>query len=141
MGVHDDQRSTPAAPETGVGVRAQRHVLGVEPVAQAELHGSSQHQVGRVGLLLEHTARTLRTQQPFTKGFATARGEIICWLNSDDQYLPGTFEIVRREFSKPEVDVIFGDCEEDLCDGSPARIRKARFERREDFLVWWEKRT
>lgn len=75
------------------------------------------------------------------KGFALARGEIICWLNTDDQYLPGTFEIVRREFAKPDVDVIFGDCEEDFCDGTPARIRKARFERREDFLVWWEKRT
>ena len=75
------------------------------------------------------------------KGFALARGEVICWLNSDDQYLPGTFEIVRREFAKPDVDVMFGDAEEDWCDGKPPRRRTARFERREDFLVWWEKRT
>lgn len=75
------------------------------------------------------------------KAFALARGEIICWLNADDQYLLGAFDLVRREFAKPGVDVIFGDCEEDFCDGTPPRIRKARFERREDFLVWWEKRT
>ena len=75
------------------------------------------------------------------KAFALARGEIICWLNSDDQYLPGAFDLVRREFAKPGVDVIFGDCEEDFCDGQPPRIRRARFERREDMLIWWEKRT
>ena len=33
------------------------------------------------------------------KALALARGEVICWLNTDDQYLPGTFEIVRRVFS------------------------------------------
>ncbi len=75
------------------------------------------------------------------KAFALARGEIICWLNADDQYLPGAFDIVRREFAKPDVDIIFGDCEEDFCDGNPPRVRKARFERREDMLIWWEKRT
>ncbi len=75
------------------------------------------------------------------KGFGLARGEIICWLNADDQYVHGAFDIVRREFAKPDVHVIFGDCEEDFCDGKPPRIRKARFERREDMLVWWEKRT
>ena len=75
------------------------------------------------------------------KAFALARGEIICWLNADDQYLLGAFDIVRREFAKPGVDVIFGDCEEDLCAGNPPRIRRARFERREDMLMWWEKRT
>ncbi len=75
------------------------------------------------------------------KAFALARGEIICWLNADDQYLPGAFDFVRREFAKPGVDVIFGDCEEDFCDGKPPRIRRARFERREDMLIWWEKRT
>ncbi len=75
------------------------------------------------------------------KAFALARGEIICWLNADDQYLPGAFDLVRREFAKPGVDVIFGDCEEDFCDGQHPRIRRARFERREDMLIWWEKRT
>jgi glycosyltransferase involved in cell wall biosynthesis len=75
------------------------------------------------------------------KAFRLARGEIVCWLNADDQYLPGAFDVARREFAKPGVDVIYGDAEEDYCDGQPARVRKARFPGRNDFLVWWEKRT
>ncbi len=75
------------------------------------------------------------------KGFRLARGEIICWLNADDQYLPGVFEIVRREMAKPGVDVVYGDAIEDWCDGQPPRVRKARFARREDLLRWWTKRV
>jgi glycosyltransferase involved in cell wall biosynthesis len=75
------------------------------------------------------------------KGFQEARGEIICWLNADDQYLPGSFAAVRRAFERPEVTVVYGDCEEDLCDGTTPRLRKARWNRREDLLIWWEKRT
>jgi glycosyltransferase involved in cell wall biosynthesis len=75
------------------------------------------------------------------KGFQKAQGEIICWLNADDQYLPGAFEVVRKAFEKSDVAVVFGDCEEDFCDGKPPRLRKARWTRREDLLVWWEKRT
>jgi hypothetical protein len=70
-----------------------------------------------------------------------ARGEVICWLNADDQYLPNTFAVVRKAFEQPEVNVIYGDAEEDFCDGQPARVRKARFPGRDDFLIWWEKRT
>jgi glycosyltransferase involved in cell wall biosynthesis len=75
------------------------------------------------------------------KGFREARGEVICWLNADDQYLPGAFESVRGGFERSEVAVVYGDCEEDLCDGKPPRLRKARWNRREDLLIWWEKRT
>jgi glycosyltransferase involved in cell wall biosynthesis len=75
------------------------------------------------------------------KAISRARGKVLCWLNADDQYLPGAFEIVRREFSKPEVDVIYGDAKEIYFDGRPESIRRARFERREDLLFWWEKRT
>ena len=75
------------------------------------------------------------------KGFQRAQGEIICWLNADDQYLPGAFAAIRQVFQRPEVAVAYGDCEEDFCDGTPPRLRKARWTRREDLLVWWEKRT
>lgn len=74
------------------------------------------------------------------KAFARARGEIICWLNADDQYLPGAFDIVRREFANPVVDVIFGDCHE-VFEGEPLKVRRAKFPRRDDLLVWWEKRV
>jgi glycosyltransferase involved in cell wall biosynthesis len=75
------------------------------------------------------------------KALAVARGEIVCWLNADDQYLPGAFEIVRRAFAAPEVEVVFGDAREIYFDGRPGGVRRAHFERREDFLFWWEKRT
>jgi len=43
------------------------------------------------------------------KGVSIAKGDIIGWLNSDDLYLLGTFEIVNRSFSH-EPDMVFGDC-------------------------------
>jgi glycosyltransferase involved in cell wall biosynthesis len=39
-----------------------------------------------------------------------SRGKILSWLNSDEQYLPGTLELVAKEFeSHPTVDVIWGN--------------------------------
>ena len=44
------------------------------------------------------------------KGWAQARGEILSWLNHDEQYLPGTLEKVSDYFAKhPEADAVFGD--------------------------------
>jgi glycosyltransferase involved in cell wall biosynthesis len=34
------------------------------------------------------------------KGFATATGDVYAYINADDVYLPGAFEIVRRTFEK-----------------------------------------
>ncbi|MGV3531522.1 MAG: glycosyltransferase family 2 protein [Chthoniobacteraceae bacterium] len=79
--------------------------------------------------------------QALNRGFAEARGEVICWLNADDAYLPGTFETVRREFAEHGRDVIYGDAEEVYFDGRPAGVRQARFEKRRDILIWWEKRV
>lgn len=45
------------------------------------------------------------------KALRQARGEVIAWINSDDFYLPGTFEAVHDFFSAhPEEDVLTGDC-------------------------------
>jgi len=44
------------------------------------------------------------------RGFDRATGDIICWLNSDEQYLEGALAKVAQYFeSHPEVDVLFGD--------------------------------
>ena len=44
------------------------------------------------------------------KGLKMANGEIVAWLNSDDKYLPGTLEKVRRAFSQnPESGFVYGD--------------------------------
>lgn len=43
------------------------------------------------------------------KGFERSTGEIMCWLNSDDMYLPWTFRIVADIFSSfPQVNWIQG---------------------------------
>jgi len=44
------------------------------------------------------------------KGLRIATGDIIGWLNSDDTYLPGTFNIIVRMFQRyPEFDAIYGN--------------------------------
>ena len=44
------------------------------------------------------------------KGFKMASGDIFCWLDADDYYLPGTLEKVVKIFqNNPNVDVVFGD--------------------------------
>ena len=44
------------------------------------------------------------------RGFRKAKGDIIAWLNCDEQYLPGTLERVARYFeAHPETDILFGD--------------------------------
>ena len=44
------------------------------------------------------------------RGFARATGDIVCWLNSDEQYLEGALAKVARYFeAHPEIDLLFGD--------------------------------
>jgi glycosyltransferase involved in cell wall biosynthesis len=44
------------------------------------------------------------------RGFSKATGDIVCWLNSDEQYLEGTLAKVARYFEvHPEIDILFGD--------------------------------
>ncbi len=43
------------------------------------------------------------------RGFALASGDVYCYLNSDDEFLPGALSKVERYFSNyPEVDVVCG---------------------------------
>ena len=66
---------------------------------------------GRGGEHLRWTSEPDEGQsQALNKGFRTASGEIVGWLNSDDRYRGGCFESVLKTFDEhPEVDVIYGD--------------------------------
>ena len=60
------------------------------------------------------------------RGFDKAQGKFLCWLNCDEQYLPGTLDRVAKEFVKhPEIDMIFGDIIVADSDFKPLCYRKA----------------
>lgn len=44
------------------------------------------------------------------KGIGIAKGEIICYLNSDDIFFPDTLEIVVRTFNNNQAEVVIGYC-------------------------------
>ncbi|HLP46333.1 MAG TPA: glycosyltransferase family 2 protein, partial [Candidatus Kapabacteria bacterium] len=59
------------------------------------------------------------------KGLKMAGGDILAYLNCDEQYLPGTLTFVKEWFAKhPEVDIIFGDTLLIRPDGSLIAFRK-----------------
>lgn len=44
------------------------------------------------------------------RGFSKAGGEVLSWLNCDEQYLPNTLALVLEFFDlHPETDILFGD--------------------------------
>jgi glycosyltransferase involved in cell wall biosynthesis len=59
------------------------------------------------------------------RAWSGACGQFLSWLNSDEQYLPGTLARVADYFaSHPEVDVIFGDYIVAASDGRPIALRR-----------------
>jgi glycosyltransferase involved in cell wall biosynthesis len=59
------------------------------------------------------------------RGFRRANGEIVAWLNSDEQYLPGALAKVSSFFkAHPEIDVVFGDALVADLSGTPVAYRR-----------------
>lgn len=49
--------------------------------------------------------------EAINKGWARASGEVLCWLNADDYYLPGALATAAGYLaSAPDVGVVYGDC-------------------------------
>jgi glycosyltransferase involved in cell wall biosynthesis len=69
------------------------------------------------------------------RGFRRAQGNILAYLNCDEQYLPGALLRVKDFFSQhPEVEVVFGDCV--IVDASGAYL----CDRRVLAPTWWHTR-
>lgn len=59
------------------------------------------------------------------RGFRRADGKIVAWLNSDEQYLPGCLQKVKKFFdAHPDIDVLFGDALVADLAGKPIAYRR-----------------
>jgi glycosyltransferase involved in cell wall biosynthesis len=59
------------------------------------------------------------------KGFSLAKGDVVCWLNTDEWYEDGALAKVADFFaSHPEVDVVFGNC--DFVDSTGNLVKRKR---------------
>ena len=59
------------------------------------------------------------------RAWSRSRGSYLAWLNSDEQYLPGTLARIEAVFrERQDVDVIFGNYIVVRADGSPVALRR-----------------
>jgi glycosyltransferase involved in cell wall biosynthesis len=59
------------------------------------------------------------------RAWRRSRGQYVAWLNSDEQYLPGTLEYVAKMFDEhPSTDVIWGDVIIVDAQGLPIALRR-----------------
>jgi glycosyltransferase involved in cell wall biosynthesis len=73
------------------------------------------------------------------KGFERASGEIMCWLNSDDYYLPGTLRAVGENLvSGSGTFAVVGHCVQVFTDGRAAHRGVGRFESLDRLLQFWK---
>jgi glycosyltransferase involved in cell wall biosynthesis len=59
------------------------------------------------------------------KGFALATGDVLCWLNTDEEYQEGALQkVVSFLNANPLVDVVFGNC--DFVDSCGRTVKRKR---------------
>lgn len=73
------------------------------------------------------------------KGLRQATGDVVCWLNSDDCFVPGALEKVANYFSKNEdCDAIVGDIEIKYEGLSEIKYLKGKFSSYIRLLQFWK---
>lgn len=48
--------------------------------------------------------------EAINKGFSYTSGEILAWINSDDMYLPGVFNLIIEHITPKKIGILFGNC-------------------------------
>lgn len=106
-------------------VRGQRGVALEHLVQDAQsTDGTPEWLLGQTGLqaVSENDAGMY---DAINRAWSRSKGEILSWLNSDEQYLPGTLAKVQAYFdAHPEVDVVFGDYIVADPQGRPVALRR-----------------
>jgi glycosyltransferase involved in cell wall biosynthesis len=73
------------------------------------------------------------------KGLERSTGEIVCWINSDDCFLPGTLLLVGRTLALGSGNfALVGDCLETHENGSPPVHLVGHYENRRRLLEFWK---
>lgn len=73
------------------------------------------------------------------KGLARATGDVLCWLNSDDFFLPGTLRAVAEALFVGEgAPAVVGHCVRVYADERPSHRLHGRFESLERLLEFWK---
>jgi glycosyltransferase involved in cell wall biosynthesis len=73
------------------------------------------------------------------KGFSMATGQVLCWLNSDDFYLPDTLRTVGRLLADgSNAYAIAGHCLKVYDDGRPPVLLEGQFQNRRRLLEFWK---
>jgi glycosyltransferase involved in cell wall biosynthesis len=72
------------------------------------------------------------------KGFKKSTGKIICWLNSDDYFLPDTLQTVAESLADGTgIYALVGHCLKVFTDGRPPKLEKGEYRDRRSFLKFW----
>src|SRR4030095_90343 len=73
------------------------------------------------------------------KGLRRSTGEILCWLNSDDFFLPGTLHFVAEQLGRDSRNyALVGDALKIYEDGQPSLRLEGKYEDRRRLLEFWK---